>query len=226
MTHRAQLAVLALLIVLLLVFALFPRQAGADAPMAASRIPASEFAPVGSAGSLSGQATPGAPFQPRTLPGAIGRQACRSDADAGCSLSARSAAPSPSASSAPPATPVRIPAPTERAVAVTGINAGRSPTASASPSTEDWTARPGTISGVASWFASPRGVSAAGPALRTALGPGWRGSRVRVTGPAGSAVTTLGDWMAADRLIDLDAPIFRAVCGALSRGICEAKVTW
>ena len=82
------------------------------------------------------------------------------------------------------------------------------------------------MTGTASWFASPANVSAAGPALRAALGSGWRGTVVTVTGPAGSAVTVLGDWMARDRLIDLDRSIFPAVCGPLSLGLCRAEVTW
>ena len=82
-----------------------------------------------------------------------------------------------------------------------------------------------SVTGIASWFRSPAGVSAAGPGLRAALGPGWRGMRVTVTGPAGSAVVTLGDWMQRDRLIDLDAPVFVRVCGALALGICRVTVT-
>ena len=81
------------------------------------------------------------------------------------------------------------------------------------------------VTGTASWFRSPVGVSAAGPELRAALGPGWRGTVVTVTANGFSVRTQLGDWMRADRLIDLDAPIFVRVCGALSRGLCEVEVT-
>jgi hypothetical protein len=86
------------------------------------------------------------------------------------------------------------------------------------------------VTGIASWFASPIGVSAAGPALRAAIGAGWRGTRVRVTGPAGSAVTILSDWCqcylgtASERIVDLNAPVFGAVCGDLSRGVCRVTV--
>ena len=83
-----------------------------------------------------------------------------------------------------------------------------------------------SMTGTASWYASPANVSAAGPALRAALGSGWRGTVVTVTGPAGSAVTVLGDWMAMDRLVDLDRSIFPAVCGPLSLGLCRAEVSW
>ncbi|HEY4895225.1 MAG TPA: hypothetical protein VII01_03970 [Solirubrobacteraceae bacterium] len=47
-----------------------------------------------------------------------------------------------------------------------------------------------------------------------------------MTGPAGSAWTVLGDWMAANRLIDLDVNVFPAVCGPLSLGLCRAEVMW
>ena len=82
------------------------------------------------------------------------------------------------------------------------------------------------LSGTATWFRSPAGVSAAGPALRAAVGPGWRGQRVTVVGPAGTARTVLGDWMRADKLIDLDDNVFRAVCGPLSKGVCRVSVRW
>jgi len=68
-------------------------------------------------------------------------------------------------------------------------------------------------------------VSAAGPALRRAL-PGWRGQRVTVCAGSRCARTVLGDFMRADRLIDLDDGIFRAVCGPLSRGVCTVIVRW
>ena len=82
-----------------------------------------------------------------------------------------------------------------------------------------------SLRGVATWFRSPHNVSAAGPDLRSALGPDWRGTRVRVTGPAGSVLVVLGDWMRADRLVDLDDGAFVRVCGPLSKGICWATVT-
>jgi len=82
----------------------------------------------------------------------------------------------------------------------------------------------GAIKGTATWFDSPAGVSAAGPALRRAL-PGWRGQMVLVCGDR-CARTVLGDWMAADKLIDLHAPVFQAVCGPLSRGVCRVTVSW
>ena len=41
---------------------------------------------------------------------------------------------------------------------------------------------------------------------------------------AGSAVVVLGDFMRADRLIDLDDGQFVRVCGELSRGLCRVTV--
>ena len=193
MTHRAQLAILALLIVLLLVFALFPRQAAGDAPVAATVVPAAEFEPVGSAGSLSGQATPGAPFQPRTLP------------VVGSPPILEKPAPSPSVRAVPSVAPVRTSAP--EAVA-SASKAGHS------------------TRGLASWFRSPRGVSAAGPALRTALGPGWRGRQVSVCAGPACITVVLGDWCACSRrVIDLDDNQF-ARLAPLSRGVVEVSVRW
>jgi hypothetical protein len=53
---------------------------------------------------------------------------------------------------------------------------------------------------------------------------------VRVTGPAGSALTKLGDFCrcfagtADERAIDLDAPVFVRVCGPLSKGLCHVVI--
>ena len=80
------------------------------------------------------------------------------------------------------------------------------------------------VSGTASWFASPQNVSAAGPALRRAIGPNWRGTVVTVTANGFSVRTQLGDWMRADRLIDLDRNIFAALA-PLSQGIVKVEVS-
>ncbi len=182
MTRHALAVVAALLalLALLAMLALWPPSTQSDQPVSAV-VPASAFVNI--------------------TPGAIGRQACRLGADAGCSLSARPASrtPSPTLPTAPVATITSL----DKAPAGTAI-----------------------FKGTASWFDSPIGVSAAGPALRTALGSGWRGTRVTVCGPAGCAVTVLGDWMRADRLIDLDVSVFPAVCGPLSLGLCQVEVTW
>ena len=89
----------------------------------------------------------------------------------------------------------------------------------------------GTISGLGTWFRSPSGVSAAGPALRAALGPDWRGTVVTVTANGRSVRTQLGDWCAcADRpggptVIDLDDDAF-ARLAPLSLGVIPVTVTW
>ena len=89
----------------------------------------------------------------------------------------------------------------------------------------------GTISGVGTWFRSPSGVSAAGPALRAALGPDWRGTVVTVTANGRSVRTPLGDWCAcADRpggptVIDLDDDAF-ARLAPLPLGVIPVTVTW
>lgn len=80
------------------------------------------------------------------------------------------------------------------------------------------------LRGVASWFRAPSGTAAAGPALRRALGSDWRGSRVSVCGPEGCATVRLTDWMRRDRMVDLNAGSFRAVCGPLSVGVCRVTV--
>ena len=81
-----------------------------------------------------------------------------------------------------------------------------------------------STTGVATWLRYRHGHAAAGPALRAALGRGWRGTRVTVCG-RGCASVVLSGWMrSADKLVDLDASDFRAVCGSLSRGVCRVSV--
>ena len=88
------------------------------------------------------------------------------------------------------------------------------------------TGRPGaagSLRGYATWFRSPSGVSAAGPRLRAAL-PGWRGTSVQVCHADRCTVTVLGDWMRADRLVDLDDDAFRALA-PLSVGVLAVTLT-
>ena len=118
------------------------------------------------------------------------------------------------ASQPPPASPVATPSPSAT---------GTRPAPTATPRTANPPRH--SITGTATWFRSSAGVSAAGPALRAAVGPGWRGTRVTVC--AASCVrTVLGDWMRADRLVDLRAPLFAAICGPLSKGVCRVSVRW
>ncbi len=84
-----------------------------------------------------------------------------------------------------------------------------------------------TITGTASWHATGRDgmFAAAGPALRVG---DWRGSVVTVC--AGRCVTvTLNDFCRCvvdgrERLLDLSDESFKAICGDLSRGLCEVTV--
>lgn len=88
-----------------------------------------------------------------------------------------------------------------------------------------------TLRGIATWFASPSGVSAAGPDLRAALGPGWRGTRVRVCAGDRCVATVLGDWCACGSrpggptVIDLDDNVF-ARLSSLDTGVLPIEVRW
>jgi hypothetical protein len=80
--------------------------------------------------------------------------------------------------------------------------------------------------GVATWYRYVPGHAAAGPALRAALGPRWRGKTVRVCDRAGRCVSAvLSDWCACggDRVIDLDRRLF-ARLAAPSRGLVKVTV--
>lgn len=71
------------------------------------------------------------------------------------------------------------------------------------------------LGGVATWYEWHQGQAAAGPALRDALGPDWRGQTVTVCGTNGACVRVrLTDWCQCgdrngrDTLIDLDVRDF------------------
>jgi len=83
---------------------------------------------------------------------------------------------------------------------------------------------PASMTGIASWYRYVVGGAAAGPRLRAALGPGWRGRSVTVCA-AICVQVRLSDWMAADRLVDLDSRSFSRLA-PLSRGIVEVSVRW
>jgi hypothetical protein len=200
MSRREVAAILVLLIIVLALAHLWPSPAASDVPVVSGVVPAGEFVPV-KGGLNADRVHPGT-----ATPGAIGRQACRLGADAGCSLSARPAS--------------RTPSPT--------LPTAASVSPSARPSVAPVRAEVPTASttGTASWFASPIGVSAAGPALRAAIGPGWRGTVVTVAADGFSVRTQLGDWCACSRrAIDLDAPVFAALA-PLSQGLVEVTISW
>jgi len=83
------------------------------------------------------------------------------------------------------------------------------------------------VAGLASWYAYFPGQAAAGPALRAALGSGWRGTVVTVTANGVSVRTQLGDWCQCygSRLIDLDRSDF-ARLAPLSQGLQEVTISW
>lgn len=80
-----------------------------------------------------------------------------------------------------------------------------------------------SVTGYSTWYAAPPGQAAAGPALRRALGPDWRGTRVVVSHGGRSVTVTLSDWMRADRLIDLDDGAF-ARLAPLSVGVIRVEI--
>ena len=116
----------------------------------------------------------------------------------------------PPASNPTPAPSAPTPAPSLRAVPRLAAVRAAAPQASVA-----------SVTGIASWYHYVPGEAAAGPALRAALGAGWRGRSVKVNG----IPVTLSDFMRADRLIDLDAATF-ARLAPLSQGLTEVTVAW
>lgn len=119
----------------------------------------------------------------------------------------------------------RSPAPSERASALTQSKPARS----SSPAV-----RLGgrLAAGVASWYGTGRNglYAAAGPALRSALGPRWRGRRVAVLFNGRRVVVTLNDYCPCgerskrpDKLIDLSDEAFRRLA-PLSRGVLRVTI--
>jgi len=93
--------------------------------------------------------------------------------------------------------------------------------------------------GQASWYCLP-GVSscmarhptggpyaAAGPALRAALGPGWRNRRVRICAGGHCVSVILADWCrcSANRVIDLYSDMFDRLA-PLGAGVLKVEVLW
>jgi hypothetical protein len=83
------------------------------------------------------------------------------------------------------------------------------------------------VSGTATWYATGPGAgqAAAGPALRRAIGPAWRGSTVQVC--AGHCVTVkLTDWCACPdgRVVDLSDEDFASLA-PLPMGVLRVTVS-
>lgn len=80
------------------------------------------------------------------------------------------------------------------------------------------------VRGVASWYRWHPGEAAAGPALRRALGPNWRGMTVRVCGKVSCTTVRLTDWcLCTRRVIDLDVRAFARLADP-SRGLVMVSV--
>ena len=83
-----------------------------------------------------------------------------------------------------------------------------------------------SMTGISSWYAYVAGQAAAGPALRAALSPGWRGSRITVcAGACVPVVLTDACQCYGSRLIDLDRSDF-ARLGDPSLGLLNVEVSW
>ncbi len=102
------------------------------------------------------------------------------------------------------------------------------------------------LSGLSSWYCSPgrsactagfpaSGLyAAAGPAVRAAIGPSWRGTVVTVTTSRASVRVRLVDWCACGggRLLDLYASVFSGspeqpgLGVPLSAGVVDVRVSW
>jgi hypothetical protein len=84
---------------------------------------------------------------------------------------------------------------------------------------------PAVLTGVATWYDAPTPRdAAAGPALRTALGPGWRDSTVTVCA-ASCIEVVLSDWCACGHghIIDLDDVTFGKLAPR-SQGIVHVTI--
>ena len=104
--------------------------------------------------------------------------------------------------------------------------AGSTPAPVAKPSTR--IGAPAGLRGIATWYAWRPGQAAAGPALRAALGPRWRGRLVRVCSASACVSVRLTDFMASrvpGRLVDLDSRSFASLA-PLSRGVLKVEVSW
>jgi hypothetical protein len=81
------------------------------------------------------------------------------------------------------------------------------------------------VRGKATWYDYRPGHAAAGPALRRALGKGWRGTKVTACSAGRCVRVTLSDWCACGhgRVIDLDVRSFARLADP-SRGVITVEV--
>jgi len=88
-----------------------------------------------------------------------------------------------------------------------------------------------SLSGTATYYAYVPGGAAAGRALRSAIGPHWRGTRVTVCYRGNCVSVVLSDYEASTnpkKIIDLDTRSFIALTGpgGYSMGIAGVTVKW
>ena len=111
---------------------------------------------------------------------------------------------------------------TQPSAGITGFDKAPTATAISKPSSV------GALTGQATWFAYVPGDAAAGPALREALGPNWRGTVVTVTSGGRQVWVTLLGWCACQpptRLLDLDVRAF-SVLADPAMGVIPVEVAW
>lgn len=196
---RRALAIVAVLLVLLAVLALHALPAASEVPAVSGVVPAGEFVTVIPPSEALGSARSGDdPRGPGSTPGG---------------------GPTRTSSPTPRPAPAASASPSLRAVPRLAARD------SAGTPQRGQDSRPiGSVTGIASWYRYVPGQAAAGPRLRSALGPGWRGSTVTVCASVCLRVT-LSDFMVADRLVDLDSRSFAALA-PLSQGLVKVSVTW
>ena len=87
------------------------------------------------------------------------------------------------------------------------------------------------VTGIASFYAAPTGTAAAGPKLRRALGPHWRGAVIRVCVNGHCTRVRLTGWCQCyagtrrERLVDISRGSFARLAPP-SRGLVVVRVTW
>lgn len=113
-------------------------------------------------------------------------------------------------------------------VGITPIQPSILPSGSPGPTTRPVRPPRTYLSGVATFYVYITGQAAAAKPLRDFLGAGWRGSFVRVCHDGLCLRIRLTDWESSllpGRLVDLSSQDFRRICGPLSQGICEVRIS-